>query len=97
MGNKFLDDLRHAHVLIHVLDVSGTTNEKGESCEGYDPIVDIEWLNQEIHDWIFNNLWGRWETIVRRHRQCSRFWIIMFIIFHSYFKKVQSMKHFLYS
>lgn len=34
---KFLDDLRHAHVLIHIVDVSGRTNEKGENTVGYDP------------------------------------------------------------
>lgn len=28
LGNKFLDDLRTAHVLLHIVDVSGTTNEK---------------------------------------------------------------------
>ncbi|KAL9642063.1 hypothetical protein ABK040_004112 [Willaertia magna] len=71
LGNKFLDDLRHAQVLIHVLDVSGTTNQKGENCEGYDPIGDIEWLTKEIHDWIFNNLWSRWDSIVRKHKTCK--------------------------
>ena len=30
LGNKFLDDLRQADVLIHVIDLSGSTNEKGE-------------------------------------------------------------------
>lgn len=30
LGNKFLDDLRHADVLIHVVDVSGTTDAEGE-------------------------------------------------------------------
>lgn len=30
MGNKFLDDLRHADALIHVVDVSGTTDAEGE-------------------------------------------------------------------
>lgn len=30
LGNKFLDDLRHANVLMHIIDVSGRTNEKGE-------------------------------------------------------------------
>lgn len=53
------------------IDVSGTTNEKGENTENYDPIGDVEWLEKEIHDWIFNNLWNRWDTIVRRHRQCK--------------------------
>lgn len=35
LGNKFLDDLRHADALIHVVDVSGTTDAEGEhhACE----------------------------------------------------------------
>ena len=31
LGNKFLDDLRHADALIHVVDVSGTTDAEGGS------------------------------------------------------------------
>lgn len=30
LGNKFLNDLCGADVLVHIIDVSGTTNEKGE-------------------------------------------------------------------
>ena len=43
MGNQFLDDLRQADVLVHVIDIAGTTNEKGESVEvlSYDPANDI--------------------------------------------------------
>lgn len=48
LGNKFLDDLRAAHVLLHIIDVSGKTNEKGEETIGYDPINDAEWLESEI-------------------------------------------------
>ncbi|KAM9991768.1 hypothetical protein ACTFIZ_012441 [Dictyostelium cf. discoideum] len=66
LGNQFLDDLRHAHVLLHVVDVSGNTNEKGEETTGYDPINDIQWLKEEIHSWIFNNLWKRWGNIIRK-------------------------------
>ena len=29
LGNKFLDDLRHADALIHVVDCSGTTDAEG--------------------------------------------------------------------
>ncbi|KAF1325898.1 P-loop containing nucleoside triphosphate hydrolase, partial [Globisporangium splendens] len=68
LGNKFLDDLRHAHVLMHIIDVSGRTNEKGEETVGYDPINDADWLNAEIHSWIYNNLWKRWGSIARRHQ-----------------------------
>lgn len=64
---QFLNDLCNADVLIHVVDISGTTNEKGEKTEGYDPANDVEWLESEIHEWILGNLWRRWGSIVRRH------------------------------
>ncbi|ORZ28798.1 45.2 kDa GTP-binding protein [Lobosporangium transversale] len=67
LGNQFLDDLRHANALIHVVDASGTTDANGKETVGYDPIGDIEWLRSEIHSWIFGNLDKRWSQIVRRH------------------------------
>ena len=33
LGNKFLDDLRHADALVHVVDASGTTDGKNPSDE----------------------------------------------------------------
>lgn len=47
LGNKFLDDLRHADALIHVVDVSGTTDAEGKVTRGYDPSFDITWLRSE--------------------------------------------------
>lgn len=38
LGNKFLDDLRHADALVHVVDVSGTTDAEGKV--GYKPGFD---------------------------------------------------------
>jgi ribosome-binding ATPase YchF (GTP1/OBG family) len=67
LGNQFLDDLRTADVLIHIVDASGTTDANGKEAKGYDPSKDIEWLRDEIHNWVFNNLWKRWPGIVRRH------------------------------
>ena len=67
LGNKFLDDLRHASILLHIIDTSGKTNEKGEQTSGYDPLQDVKWLEKEIHSWIFNNMWKRWGSIVRKH------------------------------
>lgn len=72
LGNQFLDDLRHAHALIHVVDVSGTTDQNGKETQGYDPINDINWLRAEIHSWISNNLLKRWGSIVRRHVALSK-------------------------
>ena len=46
MGNQFLDDLNQADVLIHIIDVAGSTNEKGESVPAlsYNPANDIKFL-----------------------------------------------------
>ncbi|MFH0860389.1 MAG: redox-regulated ATPase YchF [Candidatus Altiarchaeota archaeon] len=51
LGNQFLDDLRQADVLIHVIDVSGRTDEKGEPASGHDPEDDIVFLKEEIDLW----------------------------------------------
>ena len=67
LGNKFLDDLRHADALIHVVDVSGTTDAEGKATRGYDPSADIEWLRSEIVQWIQGNLMEKWGSIKRRH------------------------------
>ncbi|CDO54274.1 similar to Saccharomyces cerevisiae YGR210C Putative protein of unknown function [Geotrichum candidum] len=67
LGNKFLDDLRHADALIHVVDVSGTTDAEGKATRGYDPLNDIDWLQDEIFRWIEGNLKERWGSIKRRH------------------------------
>lgn len=67
LGNKFLDDLRHADALIHVVDVSGTTDAEGKATRGYDPSLDIAWLRYEIVQWIRGNLMQKWGSIKRRH------------------------------
>ncbi len=69
MGNQFLDDLRQADVLIHVIDSSGSTNEKGEPVQpfSYDPAEDIKFLDQELDMWfyqIFMKVWNRFSRQV---------------------------------
>jgi len=66
LGNKFLDDLRRADVLIHVVDISGSTNEKGENTENYDPENDIKFLEEEIDEWFFSILKKNWSKIERK-------------------------------
>ncbi|KAF2670446.1 P-loop containing nucleoside triphosphate hydrolase protein [Microthyrium microscopicum] len=67
LGNRFLDDLRRADGLIHVVDVSGTTDAEGKETRGYDPSNDIVWLRGEIVRWIQGNLMEKWGSIKRRH------------------------------
>jgi ribosome-binding ATPase YchF (GTP1/OBG family) len=51
MGNQFLDDLRQASVLIHVVDATGETDAEGKSTSGHDPLEDVKFLEEEIDLW----------------------------------------------
>ncbi len=71
MGNQFLDDLRPADILIHVVDISGSTNDKGEpvSPGNHDPIEDIKFLNFELDMWYFNAIKKGWSKFARQVQQ----------------------------
>lgn len=68
MGNQFLDDLRQADALIHILDVSGSTNEKGEPVEAgsYDPANDIKFLEVELDMWYLRLVKKGWEPFAKK-------------------------------
>ena len=67
MGNQFLDDLRQADALIHVIDAAGSTNEKGEPVQpgSYDPAKDVEFLEVELDMWYLGILKKGWEKFAR--------------------------------
>ncbi len=71
MGNQFLDDLRQADVLIHVVDISGSTNEKGEPVEpgSYDPANDVRFLEEELDFWILRLIKKGWDKFSRDVQQ----------------------------
>ncbi len=68
LGNKFLDDLRQAHALIHIVDSSGSTDAEGNPCEvgTHDPLSDVEFLEKEINYWLFGIIKKSWEIIARK-------------------------------
>lgn len=70
-GNQFLDDLREADALIHVVDASGSSNESGEPVEpgSYDPLNDIRFLEEEIDMWFMGILKKNWEKFARQVKQ----------------------------
>lgn len=71
MGNQFLDDLRQADVLIHVIDISGSTNGKGETVEpgSYNPEQDILFLEEELDHWYLGILKKGWDKFARQVQQ----------------------------
>ncbi len=66
LGNQFMDDLRMADALIHVVDISGRTNEKGEPATDHDPESDIRFLVDEIDQWFYGILKKNWHKITSK-------------------------------
>lgn len=68
LGNRFLDDLRQAEVLIHIVDASGSTSEEGDvvPLKSHDPVKDIEFLDNEITYWIKDLLFKDWKRLARQ-------------------------------
>src|SRR3989344_4769584 len=71
LGNQFLDDLRQADAFVHVIDISGSTNEMGESLEhgAYNPANDIRFLETELTMWLFQIIKKGWERFARTVKQ----------------------------
>ncbi|MFH2107009.1 MAG: redox-regulated ATPase YchF [Candidatus Micrarchaeota archaeon] len=65
LGNKFLDDLRQADLLIHIVDASGSSNAEGESVApgSYDPVNDVKFLEEELIYWIKGILDKNWKKL----------------------------------
>lgn len=68
LGNEFLDNLRQAKAIIHVIDASGGTDIEGNPVPvgSHDPLEDIEFLEHEITMWIFGILKRNWERLSRK-------------------------------
>jgi len=66
-GNKFLDEVRQADALIHVVDASGSTDSEGRHVHPgtWDPIKDIEIVEREFDLWLFSIIMKDWDKISR--------------------------------
>src|SRR5207247_6890475 len=68
LGNKFLDDLRQANALVHVIDATGGTDFEGNPVPPatHDPVADVRFLEDELAHWIAGILGRNWEKEARR-------------------------------
>ncbi|UCF08402.1 MAG: redox-regulated ATPase YchF [Thermoplasmata archaeon] len=68
LGNKFLDDLRQASALIHIVDASGATDSEGNPCDvgGHDPLEDVKFLEKEVNHWISGILFKDWHKLSKQ-------------------------------
>jgi ribosome-binding ATPase len=67
LGNQFLDEIRRADALVHVVDASGGTDCEGKSCKPgeHDPLEDVQFLEREITMWMVTILKKDWAKIAR--------------------------------
>lgn len=65
LGNRFLDSLRMASALLHVVDAAGATDENGRPCPPgtHDPLEDLAFLEEEIDRWLCGILERGWKKL----------------------------------
>jgi ribosome-binding ATPase YchF (GTP1/OBG family) len=70
LGNEFLDNLRVAEAVIHVLDASGSTDAEGNpiGLGNHDPVSDVKFLEYEISMWLYGILKRNWDKLMRGYK-----------------------------
>ncbi|MFA6226517.1 MAG: redox-regulated ATPase YchF [Methanoregula sp.] len=68
LGNQFLDNLRQADAILHVIDASGGTDSEGNpvGVGNHDPEEDIKFLIYEMTMWVHGILGKHWTRISRQ-------------------------------
>jgi ribosome-binding ATPase YchF (GTP1/OBG family) len=67
LGNQFLDEIRRADALLHVVDAAGATDSEGRICKpgDHDPVEDVKFLETEITMWLTQILKKDWAKMAR--------------------------------
>ncbi|MBM4400561.1 MAG: redox-regulated ATPase YchF, partial [Crenarchaeota archaeon] len=67
LGNQFLDEIRRADALVHIVDASGGTDCEGRLCKPgeHDPLEDVQFLEREITMWMASILKKDWAKLAR--------------------------------
>jgi ribosome-binding ATPase YchF (GTP1/OBG family) len=68
LGNQFLDHLRQADAILHIVDASGSTDSEGNpvGVGSHDPRSDIAFLEYEMAMWIVGILDKHWGKLQRQ-------------------------------
>ena len=67
LGNQFLDEIRKADALIHIVDAAGATDSEGKIRKpgSHDPAEDVKFLETEITMWLSQILKRDWPRMAR--------------------------------
>ncbi len=71
LGNQFLDDARQAEVLIHVVDIAGSTDIQGQPVPigTHNPLEDVEFVQEEFDQWFAQILEREWQKLTKEIEQ----------------------------
>jgi ribosome-binding ATPase YchF (GTP1/OBG family) len=75
LGNMFLDHVRRAPVLIHVVDASGSTDEEGRVVKpgSHDPVQDVIFFEREFEMWMYQVVSRDWERLSKTIEYTRKF------------------------
>lgn len=67
LGNRFLDDIRLADVLIQIIDGSGSTDKEGKPVVtgSADPLLDVKLVEDELDYWILSIVNREWSKAIK--------------------------------
>jgi len=67
LGNQFLDEIRKADALIHIVDAAGSTDLEGRVLTpgSHDPLEDVKFLEKEMTMWFAQILKKDWPKLAR--------------------------------
>lgn len=66
LGNQFLDNLSSADAFIHIVDISGETDAEGKETKDYNPVKDVEILEEELDLWYLGILKKVWRSFSKK-------------------------------
>lgn len=71
LGNQFLDHLRQADTILHIIDASGSTDREGNPVQvgTHDPSDDIGFIRAEMTMWVVGILAKNWSKLQRSAQQ----------------------------
>lgn len=68
LGNQFLDNLRQADAILHIVDASGSTDKEGNPVDmgSHNPKDDIVFLEYEMVMWVYGIIEKHWSKLQRQ-------------------------------
>lgn len=68
LGNEFLDELRQAEAIIHVVDASGGTDVDGNVVDigSHNPLEDVDFFKTELNLWVYGIIKRNWRKLERK-------------------------------